>query len=77
MATVIPGEQPVVSPHDETWEEGGFFARTGVEEICVVDPRTRQIRWLALRGDAYEATGRSVLLRPTARDLVSRIDWPG
>ena len=67
----------VVSPQDETWEKFGFFARHGVEEVCVVDPLAKEIRWFALRGVAYEETGRSALLGVTSEDLVSRIDWPG
>ena len=67
----------VVSPHDETWEKFGFFARRGVEEICVVDPWARQIRWFVLAGAQYEETGASPLLGITAADLAGRVDWPG
>ena len=67
----------VLSPHDETWEKFGFFARHGVEEACVVDPPGRQIRWFLLAGAGYEETGASPLLGVTAADLVARIDWPG
>jgi Uma2 family endonuclease len=66
----------VVSPGDETWEKFDFFARHGVEEICIVDPRQQQIRWFALRGAGYEETAGSDLLGVSAKDLVSRIDWP-
>ena len=65
----------ILSPGDETWDEFGFFARHGVEEICTVDPRAREIRWFALRG-TYEETAGSDLLGVAAKDLVSRIDWP-
>lgn len=67
----------VLSPYDETWEKFGFFARHGVEEICVVDPPARRIRWFVLAGDAYEETGASPLLRLTAADLAAQVDWPG
>jgi len=67
----------LLSPYDETWEKFDFFARHGVEEICVVDPRTRAIRWFVLTGDAYEETGASALLGVTAENLVAAIDWPG
>ena len=66
----------VLSPHDETWEKFGFFARHGVEEICVGDPPARQIRWFVLTGDAYEETGASPLLGISAADLAGQIDWP-
>jgi Uma2 family endonuclease len=67
----------VLSPGDETWEKFGFFARHGVEEICIVEPRKKQIRWFALAGGAYKETGASALLGVTGEDLVAAIDWPG
>ncbi len=67
----------VVSPGDETWEKLDFYARHAVEEICIADPLTREVRWFVLAGDAYEETGASPLLGVTAADLVARIDWPG
>jgi Uma2 family endonuclease len=67
----------VVSPDDETWEKLGFYARHGVDEICIADPRAREIRWFRLAGDAYEETGASELLGVTGADLEARIVWPG
>ena len=67
----------VVSPDHETWEKFAFYARHAIEEICVADPLTRQVRWFVLAGDAYEETGASPLLGVTTADLVAGIDWPG
>ena len=66
----------VMSPDDETWFKFDFYARHAVEEICIADPFARSIRWFVLGGDAYGETGASPLLGVTAKDLVSRIDWP-
>ena len=66
----------MLSPDDETWEKFDFYARHGVEEICVVDPRAGEVRWFVLADDAYEETGASPLLGVTAADLADRIDWP-
>ena len=66
----------ILSPDDETWEKFNFYARHGVEEICVADPSARQVRWFVLAGTAYEETGTSALLGVTASDLVASIDWP-
>jgi Uma2 family endonuclease len=66
----------IVSPGDETWEKFDFYARRGVDEIVVADPRAREVRWFRLAGTAYEETGASALLGVTAADLVARIDWP-
>ncbi len=66
----------VVSPGDETWEKFDFYARRHVEEVCVADPLARQVRWFILSGTAYEETAASDLLGISAKDLVSRIDWP-
>lgn len=67
----------VLSAHDETWEKFDFYARHGVEEICVVDPPARRVRWFSLRNDSYRETGASALLGVSAADLAARIDWPG
>lgn len=66
----------VLSPEDETWEKLDFYARHGVEEICIAEPLARSIRWFVLAGGAYQETGASPLLGVTAADLVARIDWP-
>lgn len=66
----------VVSPDDETWEKFDFYARRAVEEVCVADPLSRQVRWFVLAGDAYEEAGASRILDVTAADLAARIDWP-
>ncbi|MGI8984515.1 MAG: hypothetical protein ACR2HM_08300 [Acidimicrobiales bacterium] len=65
-----------------TWQKFDFFARHGVEEILIADPRTREIRWFALAGTSYEETGyretgASTLLSITSAELVTRVDWPG
>ncbi|HTJ76235.1 MAG TPA: Uma2 family endonuclease [Acidimicrobiales bacterium] len=70
----------VLSPGDETWLKFGFYARHGVEEICVADPEAgtiHRIRWFRLAGDAYEEVDRSDLLGVSAADLEAAIDWPG
>ncbi len=66
----------ILSPGDETWEKFPFFARHGVEELCIVDPRQREIRWFVLAGAAYEEAGASALLSVSAADLGAGIDWP-
>jgi Uma2 family endonuclease len=67
----------IVSPEDETWLKFDFYARHGVEEVCVGDPRQREIRWFVRAGDAYQETVASPLLGVTAAGLVAGIDWPG
>jgi Uma2 family endonuclease len=67
----------ILSPGDETWLKFDFYAGHGVEELCIVDPRRREIRWFVLAGAGYEEAGASPLLGLTAADLVAGIDWPG
>lgn len=66
----------ILSPGDETWEKLPFFARHGVEELCIVDPRRHEVRWFLLAGEAYEEAGASALLGVTGEQLVASIDWP-
>lgn len=67
----------VVSPDDETWLKFDFYARHGVEEILVANPRTREIRWFPLAGTTYQEADASTLLGVTAGELMAAIDWPG
>ncbi len=67
----------VLSPDDETWEKFDFYARHGVDEICVADPRAKRVRWFVRRGEAYEESGTSELLGVSGDHLASQIDWPG
>jgi Uma2 family endonuclease len=67
----------VLSPGDETWEKFGFYAGRGVEELLIVDPRARQVRWFALAGAGYEEAGASRSLSVTAEELAAAVHWPG
>jgi Uma2 family endonuclease len=66
----------VVSPGDETWEKQPFYARHGVEELLIVDPQERRVRWLALSGGEYGPTARSRLVALGPAELAERIEWP-
>jgi Uma2 family endonuclease len=67
----------ILSPGDETWDKFPFYAEHGVEELCIVDPRARRVRWFSLADDSYEESGASHLLGVTGADIEARIDWPG
>jgi Uma2 family endonuclease len=67
----------ILSPNDETWAKFDFYARHGVDEICVADPVARADRWFVRSGLEYVETGRSDLLGVAAADLTARITWPG
>lgn len=67
----------VVSPDDETWLKFDFYAGRGVDEVCIADPMTRELRWFALEGGSYEEATASALLGVTVPDLTAQIDWPG
>jgi Uma2 family endonuclease len=66
----------VVSPDDESWAKLAFYAARGVEEVVIVDPATRSVRWLALRDDRYEPVEHSAVLGIAIVDLVARIEFP-
>lgn len=67
----------ILSPGDETWEKFDFYARHNVEEICIVDPRARKVRWFVLSGTEYEEAPASPLLKLTVVEVEAGIDWPG
>jgi Uma2 family endonuclease len=71
----------ILSPGDDTWEKLPFYARRGVEELAIVDPRGRRVTWLALGSDGeYRDVARSrvIDLSPAElAELAERLDWPG
>jgi len=66
----------IVSPGDESWEKLPFYARHGIAETLIVDPRERAVHWLALADGEYRPIERSHLVDLGPDDLVKRIDWP-
>jgi Uma2 family endonuclease len=66
----------IVSPGDETFDQFGFYAGHGVEEILVADPETRTIRLWALDGDRYLEAPASRLLQARTTDIAEAVDWP-
>jgi Uma2 family endonuclease len=66
----------IVSPGDETWDKLPFYAKHRVDEVLIVDPENRSVRWLALAGDAYEPVELSGRIVLGPRELAQRIEWP-
>jgi Uma2 family endonuclease len=67
----------ILSPDDDTWEKVPFYAKRGVEELAIVDPRERRITWLALGADGeYREVERSRVIELSAAELAGRLDWP-
>jgi Uma2 family endonuclease len=66
----------IVSPGDETWEQLPFYAAHNVDELLIVDPQDRSIRWLGLDGNDYHDIARSGLIELGAAELAEQIDWP-
>ena len=66
----------IVSPDDETWEKLPFYSAHRVDELLIVDPKTRTVHWLALAADAYSPVERSRLIDLGATEIEHLIDWP-
>jgi Uma2 family endonuclease len=66
----------ILSPCDKTWQKLAFYAAHGVQELLIVDPRARSVRWLGLRGGRYEPIERSDLIEMSAEELARQIEWP-
>jgi Uma2 family endonuclease len=65
----------IVSPRDETWKKLPFYAAHDVEELLIVDPKQREIHWLALHGNHYRTIDRSALIDLGHQELAGRIAW--
>jgi Uma2 family endonuclease len=59
----------IVSPRDDSWEKLPFYAAHRVDEVLIVDPEQRQVRWLGLEEDEYRAIESSRLLTLGSGDL--------
>ena len=66
----------IVSPGDETWQKLPFFAAHEVDEVLIVDPEERAIRWLGLSDGEYQPIERSGLIDLGPGELAELIDWP-
>ena len=66
----------VLSQRDETFEKLPFYARHGVEELVIVEPRERSVRWLALAEGEYRPLEHSALVELGPRELAGQLDWP-
>ena len=67
----------ILSPGDETWDKLPFYAAHDVDELLVVDPDRRTVRWLALTSaTGYGDIDRSALIALGADELADRLDWP-
>jgi hypothetical protein len=61
---------------DESWEKLPFYVAHDVDEVLIVDPTERRVRWLGLAGGEYRDVRRSGLIELGADELSQQIDWP-
>jgi len=66
----------VVSPGDDSWKKLPFYAAHRVEEVVIVDPQERSVKWLGLADDDYRPLERSGLIELGPGELAERVDWP-
>ncbi|HEU0250585.1 MAG TPA: Uma2 family endonuclease [Solirubrobacteraceae bacterium] len=66
----------ILSPRDKTWQKLSFYAAHEVQELLIVDPRKRTVRWLSLRDGRYEPIERSGLIQMGTAELAGLIEWP-
>jgi Uma2 family endonuclease len=66
----------VLSPNDETYAKFPFYVAHNVQELLVVDPDERRVRWFALQNGGYGQVTHSTVLDLSAETLVDAIDWP-
>jgi Uma2 family endonuclease len=64
------------SPGDESWDKLPFHAEHGVDEVVIVEPESRQVAWLARRGERYVEVDHSAVLDVAVADVVGEIAWP-
>jgi Uma2 family endonuclease len=65
----------IVSPGDETWEKLPFYAAHDVDELVIVEPKDRRVRWFVLEAGEYKPVGRSSLIELDADQLAAQLAW--
>lgn len=66
----------IVSPGDESWQKFSFYASHEVDEVVIVDPRDRSVRWFRREAREYVPVEHSTLLDADVAEIVAQIDWP-
>jgi Uma2 family endonuclease len=66
----------ILSPDDETYAKLPFYAACQVDEVLIVHPPEREVKWLGLAGGAYQSLAKSGLIDLGPDELARRIDWP-
>lgn len=66
----------IVSPGDETSQKLPFYAKHQVDELLIVDPDKRSVKWLALTGTEYHQITQSRLIALGPEQLAAQISWP-
>jgi hypothetical protein len=66
----------IISPGDETWAKLDVYAAHDVEELLIVDPQERTVRWLGLESGEYKHLKRSRLIELGVNELAAELDWP-
>jgi Uma2 family endonuclease len=63
----------IVSPGDRSMDTFDFYAKHQVDEVCVIDPCERTVRWFALRGDRYDEVDASAVIDSS---VLADLEWP-
>jgi hypothetical protein len=66
----------IISPGDRTPEKLPFYAAHQVDEVLIVNPLERTVRWLGLSGGEYRPLEHSGLIELGPGELAGQIDWP-
>ena len=66
----------IVSPGDDSYAKLPFYAARQVDEVAIVDPQERTVRWLGLAVGEYRSLERSALVELGAAELAQQINWP-
>jgi Uma2 family endonuclease len=66
----------IVSPNDETFAKLPFYADHAVDEVLIIDPADRTVRWLGRDDSGYRELTQSAVVPLGPAQLAAAIDWP-
>ena len=58
------------------WDKLGFYAAHHVDEVLIVSPEKRTVKWMLLAGAEYIDHGVSEVLGITSAELAGQLEWP-
>jgi hypothetical protein len=76
MVPNSPSSGAIVTEVYETFAKLPFYADHAVDEVLIIDPADRTVRWLGRDDSGYRELTQSAVVPLGPAQLAAAIDWP-